>query len=270
MKLVLICCVLVVWACRCYWRGNVTFSDGATGRMGFSSCERTSRPHQMFLDEVDGGDAVASNTETYATPLHFVHGVIHDHSSGAEYVIEPRLFQEYRRSNVGREDDTRRRLDEASGVTYPYVTVLSSHYSYESSDLEAATGTDHNCGVHGHGQDEDEGHDHDHDHDHDADSHEEPRRRHLSWDGEAEVAAKMSEALRGARADEEAGRPRRLSTADLFVRIQVSNDFQRCTDLGASVSSDTLTLFNIMGLLYERGVTDGFSADSASARAETV
>ena len=247
---------------RCYWRGTVSFSDGATGSMAFSSCGRTSRPHSMFLAAHDGHSAADTVDQlALGTPLHYVHGLIRDHTNGEQYAVEPREWLAYRQSNHRPAAKTMpRKLASAGPETtgeQQHTVSLGDHYAYRVQDYADATQRK-GCG-------------------NDAHHHEHNRHRHRH--GASEQPAQhehrrpqrteppLAQALRqaGAESTDAFVQRRRLAGSKMYMELQVANDKARCDALGSQdVGDDTLAIVNQVALYYgQAGMDDGLDYDGA-------
>ena len=247
----------VVFLLRCYWRGKVTFSDGASGTMAFSSCERTSRPHAQYLAELDGSADPSSNP-THSTPLHYIHGLIRDFSSGAEIIIEPREFQNFRQRNMELHGH-HRSLDELDvSVVYPFFSELADHYAYNAKDLAVANNaSSHRCGVGS-------------DHEHSIDDHHDEHGHHEHGDNEAHGTRRLFDSSAEAwkqkirsLASVDIQVQRRQLQAKRYLELQISNDNLRTTALGANTGDDSLAIANQMALYYgDAAEAAGFNSNS--------
>ena len=243
---------------RCYWRGTVAFSDGATGSMAFSSCGRSSRPHSAFLAEHDGhlGDTV--DQLALSTPLHYVHGMIRDHTNGEQYAVEPREWLAYRQSNHQPATKTEpRNLASAVSETmspHQHTVFLGDHYAYRVQDYADATQRK------GCGNDE-------HHHEHDRHRHHEASEQHEHRRPQR-TEPPLSQALRqaGAAPWDATIQRRRLTGSKMYMELQVANDKARCDAVGSQdVGDDTLAIVNQVALYYgQAGMDDGLDYDGAS------
>jgi hypothetical protein len=283
---------------RCYWRGDVTFSDGATGSMAFSSCGRTSRPHAEYLASTTTTTTTTSSTTAKKvsgdgsdkpanSPMHYIRGLIRDHHSGKEYAVEPRDWAGFAASNqaatssataarrVLRDHEEASLLVTSSKVA-PVAVALEEHFTYEVSDyLDAAhddapsvpAGCGNDMGNHAETSSSTAGHQHQHQ---DQDQDHEHSRRRLSDANTEAWAQYVRDAALSARAGDErrelvaaSGEGSTAAAHEKFLGLQLSNDYTRCQDLGVEGAGDeTLSLINQVALFYgQAGVQAGFNYD---------
>ena len=233
---------------RCYWNGAVEFSDGTTGSMTLTTCSRTSIPHAEYLT-AQGYPSQPANSHLQKSPLHFIHGIIHDHNSGRVFGVEPRDWVGFRDSD-GNAASRRRFLRSSSsasgGDSESLDEVgLGDHYVYDLDEYAAIStgGTGHDCS--------------------NSDTH------------FPELPEEVAEQIRMRRqlAKEEGGSSRhwrnlspeerrRLATKK-DVEVQVVNDASRnAAFISASVTDNSLAIMNNVANFYgTRGVTSGLNDD---------
>jgi len=265
--ILLLLLLLLLLLPRCYWRGMVQFSDGSTGSMAFSTCSRHSIPHLEYLD----GERTALATES---PLHYILGTIHDHSTGEHFGVEPRDFKGYRSWMDEQSSDADR------GFADRHPTQLADHVTYRMDDLREAAGITSSCGGNLHVYDHvhDRGHDHDHDHVHGRglkhDDHaavdkpgvghdlDRAHAHHHDRDGDVRTISHDAPSDEQAMGDD---LQRRVlsSLGTRYVELQVSNDFLRTAEHGVgNVGDDTLAVINQVALFYgSDGVSAGLDYD---------
>ena len=249
---------------RCYWRGAVTFSDGSTGSMAFTSCGRNTGSHAAFLSKLDDGDANDGSSlrgtdsnpvdpRTFETPFHFIRGVIHDHSTGQRFAVEPRHFEKFRAANAaGKNADTGFGPGETSVVG---DLRLGQHVTYREQDFRSATGNKGFCkGGHDHkhgrsrASEDTDGHDHTHAH--------EPGKLFGAPPSQAERPSPNFDVNSG-------GRRNLASLGTRYVELHVANDYLRTDEHGIdAIGDDTLTLINQVAMYYgSDGVDAGLNYD---------